>query len=63
MRGVITGREVLANLWVIWREFGTSCLCRCLVACVSGSRSTFLEVAVKPEVVNPNRSSSTPSST
>jgi hypothetical protein len=55
MRGVITGREVLSNLWVIWREFGTSCVCRCLLACASGSRSTFLEVAVKPELANPPR--------
>ena len=49
MKGVITGRDVLSNLWVVWREFGVTCVCKCLIACVSGTPSTFLEVAVKPE--------------
>jgi hypothetical protein len=52
MKGVITGREVVSHLWVIWREFGTTCMCRCLVACLTGNRSTFLEVAVKPQVAH-----------
>ena len=47
MRGVITGREVVSNFWVVWREFGFGCVCRCLWACVSGRRATFLELAVK----------------
>ncbi len=49
MRGVITGRDVLANFGLIWREFGLSCLLRCLYVSVSGKRSTFLECAMKSE--------------
>jgi hypothetical protein len=45
MRGVITGREVVANLGLIYREFGANCLMRCLWALVSGKSTTFLEVA------------------
>lgn len=45
MRGVITGREVVANLGLIYREFGAGCLFRCLWALVSGKSTTFLEVA------------------
>jgi hypothetical protein len=48
MRGVITNREVILNLWVVWREFGLGCLCRCLWAVMSGRETTFLEVAVRP---------------
>ncbi|MBX5483005.1 MAG: hypothetical protein IRZ16_14360 [Myxococcaceae bacterium] len=47
MRGVITGREVMSNLWLVWREFGFGCLCRCLWACVLDRRATFLELAIK----------------
>lgn len=46
MRGVITGRDVVANLGLIWREFGTGCVWRCLVACVTRQRTTFLDVAI-----------------
>ena len=46
MRGVITTRDVLANGALIWREFGLTCLVRCLVACLAGRPSTFLEVAL-----------------
>lgn len=45
MRGVITSRDVLANLGLIWREFGAACVMRCMVACVTGRRTTFLDVA------------------
>ncbi len=51
MRGVITSREVICNLWLVWKEFGTACLCRCLWAVMSGARTTFLEVAVRPEPI------------
>ncbi len=47
MRGVITGREVLGNLGVIYREFGVSCLLRCLWAIVSGKHTTFLNEAMQ----------------
>lgn len=48
MRGVITGRDVLSNLGLIWREFGALCVWRCFWACLSGQRTTFLDLAVKP---------------
>ena len=48
MIGVITGRDVLKNSMLIWREFGTRCLLRCLLACcTSGPRTTFLTIAFK----------------
>lgn len=46
MRGVITGRDVVANLGLIWREFGTACVMRCLLAFVTRRRTTFLNVAL-----------------
>jgi len=50
MKGVITGREVLSNLWVVWHEFGTRCLARCIWACVAGQGATFLDLAVRPRM-------------
>lgn len=47
MRGVITHREVVRNLGLIAPEFGLSCLFRCLFACATGRKTTFLEVAFK----------------
>ncbi len=47
MHGVITGRDVVFNLKLIWREFGFLCLVRCLFACASVRRTTFLEVAFR----------------
>jgi len=49
MRGVITGREVMENLGLIYREFGASCLLRCLWVLARGRSTTFLEVACQPE--------------
>ncbi|HYV43697.1 MAG TPA: hypothetical protein VFA20_02505 [Myxococcaceae bacterium] len=53
MNGVITSKDVLANMGLIWREFGPGCFVRCMKALVSGLVSgkptTFLEVAVKPQ--------------
>lgn len=46
MRGVITGREVMANLGLVWREFGARCVVRCLVAVVTRRRTTFLRLAL-----------------
>ena len=45
MRGVITGREVLENLGLIYREFGAACVMRCLWVLARGRNTTFLEVA------------------
>jgi hypothetical protein len=50
MKGVITGREILSNLWLVWKEFGAGCVVRCLWACMKGHGATFLDVAVKPRV-------------
>lgn len=46
MRGLITKRDVLENMGLIWREFGPRCLFRCFRA-LFASRSTFLDVALK----------------
>jgi hypothetical protein len=46
MLGVITGREVLGNAALIYREFGVLCLTRCLWALATGRRCTFLQVAL-----------------
>jgi hypothetical protein len=47
MDGVITGRDVVRNFHLIWREFGFSCLVRCLKAACLGPRTTFLNVAFR----------------
>ena len=47
MVGVITSRDVLLNLRVIWAEFGFLCVARCLFACAFGPKTTFLEVAFR----------------
>ena len=39
---------MLKNLPLIWREFGTGCVVRCLSAVVRREKTTFLDVAVKP---------------
>jgi uncharacterized protein YbaA (DUF1428 family) len=49
MRGVITLRDVVANLGVVRREFGALCVVRCLLAALSRRRTTFLEVALCPK--------------
>ena len=49
MRGVITGREVLGNLGLIYREFGAGCVLRCLWALARGRPTTFLEVVWPPQ--------------
>ena len=45
MVGVITGRDVLLNCRLIWREFGPRCLVRCLWVASFGKHRTFLEIA------------------
>lgn len=47
MVGVITGRDVILNCRLIYREFGLRCLVRCLWVASLGAKSTFLEVAFK----------------
>ena len=50
MQGVITGRDVLKNSVLIFREFGPRCLFRCLLACCTGAvgtKKTFLMIAFK----------------
>ncbi len=48
MRGVITDREVIANLGIIVSEFGIGTLLRCLLAVVKRERTTFLDIACRP---------------
>jgi hypothetical protein len=47
MRGVITTRDVVIHLGLIWREFGTLCVYRCIRALVRNEPTTFLDVALK----------------
>lgn len=47
MRGVITLRDVLANLGLVTREFGAGCVVRCLIASLRRQRTTFLEIALR----------------
>lgn len=49
MRGVITGRDVLANMGLVLSEFGMICLLRCLLALARGTPTTFLDLAIKAE--------------
>jgi hypothetical protein len=44
MRGIITGRDVVQNVGIIYREFGARCLLRCLWVLAVGKRTTFLDV-------------------
>ena len=44
MRGIITGRDVVQNLGIIYREFGVRCLVRYLWVLAIGKRTTFLDV-------------------
>ncbi len=45
MLGFITGREVVFNAVLIYREFGFRCLLRCAYACwVKRARTTFLDI-------------------
>ena len=45
MRGVITHRDVLQNLALVWREFGTACVMRWVISWVTRRPTTFLNVA------------------
>ena len=47
MVGVITGRDVVLNCRLIYREFGFRCLARCLWVASLGRTTTFLEVAFR----------------
>lgn len=44
MQGVITNRDVLRHLPLIWWEFGTRTALRCVAALVLRRRTTFLEL-------------------
>jgi hypothetical protein len=50
MSGVITTKKVVANLGLIWREFGGACIFRCVlamaVAALTGRTTTFLGVVM-----------------
>ena len=55
MRGVITSKDVLVNIPLIWREFGPLCVIRCMRALLSqqlsGRHTTFLDIALKAQVI------------
>jgi hypothetical protein len=44
MRGIITNRDVVRHLGLIYREFGVGCLLRCLWVVATRRTTTFLEV-------------------
>jgi hypothetical protein len=44
MRGIITSRDVVQHVGIIYREFGFRCLARCLWVLATGRRTTFLDV-------------------
>ena len=44
MRGIITGRDVVENVRIIYQEFGARCLARLFWVLLIGKRTTFLEV-------------------
>ena len=62
MQGVITSKDVLKHLPLIWREFGTRCAISALRAVLTGKKTTFLDVACtrtgvlpQPPAVSPRR--------
>jgi hypothetical protein len=50
MKGLITSRDVVANLALIWSEFGLLCALKCVVALMRGKQTTFLDVALKKAI-------------
>ena len=60
MQGVITGRDVLKNLPLIWREFGTRCAISALRAVLTGKKTTFLDVACTQSGALPQPPAETP---
>ena len=60
MQGVITGRDVLKNLPLIWREFGTRCAVNALRAVLTGKKTTFLDVACTKSGMLPQPPAETP---
>jgi len=53
MRGVITSADVLRNLRLIWKEFGSRCAIRCLAAIARPKPRTFLQVAFPVSNMSP----------
>lgn len=51
LEGLITSKDVLLHLPLIWREYGTGCALRALSAVVTRRRTTFLHVACNCEAV------------
>lgn len=49
MNGVITSRDVFANMRLIWKEFGFRCLMRCVWCSIDpGTKpTTFLDIAFR----------------
>jgi len=47
IRGVITGKDVVANLGTILHGFGWTVLFRCVVVLALHRQTTFLEIAFR----------------
>ena len=45
MEGIITSRDVIAHLPLIWKEYGAGCALRAIKAVVTQKKTTFLDVA------------------
>lgn len=45
MEGIITSKDVIVHLPLIWKEYGTGCALRALKAVVTRQKTTFLDVA------------------
>jgi hypothetical protein len=45
VEGIITSKDVLTHLPLIWKEFGTGCALRAIKAVVTNQKTTFLDVA------------------
>jgi hypothetical protein len=45
VEGIITSKDVIVHLPLIWKEYGTGCALRALKAVVTRRKTTFLDVA------------------
>ena len=60
MRGVVTTRDVLANLRIIWVEFGPAVAFSCIGAVFKRKPTTFLDLVLKAQLLTPRERRSAP---
>jgi hypothetical protein len=53
MHGLVTSKDVLLNLRLVWTEFGPAVTLRCLRAMLRREATTFLDVALKEPLARP----------